>query len=78
MLLRDRLVVDLDPRRLEDRQHRGHQAGRVGLLVIDDHQGLRVQVLDDVVGVLRTLDAVLRHDPEEGRVLAGGQRRRGR
>ena len=66
-----RLVVDLDPGLLEDRQHRGDQAGRVGLLVIDDHQRLRVQVVDDVVGVLRSLHAVLRHDAEERRVLAG-------
>ena len=50
------------------------QAGRVGLLVIDDHQGLGVQGLHDVVRVLRALHAVLRHHPEERRVRAGRQR----
>ncbi len=71
-------MVHLDPGRLENRCHESNEAGGVDLLVINDHHGLRVQVVDDVVGVVHTLHMVVRYDPEEGRVLALGERHVGR
>ena len=57
----------VDALALQDRLGRVGETDRVRLLEVDQHDLLRVELVDHEVRVGRALDVVARHDPEERR-----------